>query len=275
MTQMQLNLFQWDLIETGNGYSCLARLAFAQARAHFARVLDAVPDHPKAGAGLQAVRHWEQVFQKLAGMQGEEAVSFFWKRLAAFSFDRSEVDCELRANLFRSLQALMDQAAVDYLTPDLCRGYVSLQLGDFVTAETQLRGLIESFPREGLLYGYLADALWLQGRREVASGVYAAALLFDPGRMASYELSNQRLAAVIAEHGAPMAPVYGFLDGVLPLVEQEIVPDTEASRIYMLLQRAERARHRQDYTAAIAARRDLQALAPTVFDDYLNYVRAS
>lgn len=46
---MQLNLFQWDLVETGNGYICLARLAFEQARDHFARVLEAVPNHHQAG----------------------------------------------------------------------------------------------------------------------------------------------------------------------------------------------------------------------------------
>ena len=271
---MQLNLFQWDLVETGNGYTCLARLAFEQARDHFARVLDAVPNHHKAGAGLQSVHHWEQVFQEVAGMQAEAAVSFFWKQLAAFSFANSEVDRELRANLFRYLQNLMDQGAFDYFPPDLCRGYLSLQLGDFVTAESQLRGLIESFSEEGLLYGYLADALWLQGRREIANGVYATALLLDPQRVGLYEICNQQLAAVIVEHGAAMAPVYGYLEGVLPLVEQEIATDTEATRIYAALRRAERARHRQDHAVAVAARRDLQVLAPKVFAAYLAFMQA-
>jgi tetratricopeptide (TPR) repeat protein len=213
---MQLKLFQWDLLEAGYGYKCLARLDFDQARGHFARVLAALPDHQAAGAGLGAVRYWEQVVQAHAEMQGESAVAFFWKRLGAFPFSSSEADRELRANLLRRLHASMEQAAVDYIRPDLCRGYLSLQLGDYVTAESQLRSLVESFPEEGLLYGYLADALWLQGRREIANGVYATALLLDPGQMGAYILCNHRLMAIIAEHGASMAPVYGFLHRVLP-----------------------------------------------------------
>lgn len=270
---MQLNLFQWDLVEVGNGYRCLARLAFDQAKGHFGRVLDALPDHQAAAAGLQAVGYWEQVLQTLAALQGEAAVAFFWKRLGAFSFGSSDVECELRANLLRRLHVVMENAAVDYLPPDLCRGFLSLQLGAYVTAETQLRSLIESVPEEGLLYGYLAEALWLQGRREIANGVYVTALLLDPDRMAAYTVCNPRLADIITEYGTSLAPVYGFLQGVLPLVEQEIATATEATRIYASLRRAERARHRQDHANMIAARKDLQVQAPEIFADYLSFVQ--
>jgi hypothetical protein len=60
---------------------------------------------------------------------------------------------------------------------------------------------------------------------------------------------------------------------VLPLVEQEIATDTVATRIYAALRRAERARHRQDHAAMIAARKDLQVLAPELCADYLAFVR--
>ena len=271
---MQLNLFQWDLLEAGNGYNCLARLEFVQAREHFARILDALPDHQAAGAGLRSVDYWEQVVREIAEMQGEDAAIFFWKRLGAFSFGNNTTDSELRTNLLRRLHALMERAGVDYIPPDLCNGYLLLQLGDYVNAECQLRSLIESVPEEGLLYGYLADALWLQGRREIANGVYATALLLDPQRMATYPLCNHRLAAIIAKHGAVMAPVYGYLHKVLPLVEQEIANETEATSIYATLRRAERARHRQDNAAISAARRELQMLAPEVLAKYSTFVQA-
>jgi tetratricopeptide (TPR) repeat protein len=270
---MQLNLFQWDLVEAGNGYNCLARLDFDQARGYFTRVLVALPDHQAAGAGLRSVDYWEQAVQAVDEMQGEAAVAFFWKRLGAFAFGSSAGDSELRTNLLRRLQALMEMAGVDYIPPDLCSGYLLLQLGDYVDAESQLRRLVESFPEEGLLYGYLADALWLQGRREIANGVYATALLLDPQRLAAYPLCNHRLAAIIVKHGAAMAPVYGYLEGVLPLVEQKIATDTEATRIYAALRWAERARHRQDQAAMIAARRDLQVLAPAVFVEYVKFAQ--
>lgn len=268
---MQLNLFQWDRLEAGQGYACLARLDFGQARDHFGRILTGLPGHRVAEAGLQAVEYWEQVFRALAGIGGETAVAFFWQRLRIFSFGDSAVDRELRAKLLSRLQALMEQGGVEYLPPDLCRGYLSLQLGNYVTAENQLRGLIDTVPDQGLLYGYLGDALWLQGRREIAGGVYAVALLLAPEQMAAYTPCNHRLTAIIAQYGAALAPVYGFFRGVLPLVEQEIESDTEAARIYELLRRAERTRHRRDHSAMVAARKEMQALAPGVFADYLRY----
>jgi len=272
---MQLNLFQWDLLEAGHGSACLARLAFDRAREHFARVLDAQPAHRLATSGLQAVDYWEAVFRELETLQGEKAVAFFWKQLRAFAFGDSENDRELQRNLLRRLQAVMEQGEIRYLAPDLCSGYLSMLLGDYVTAENQLRELIESVPGEALFYGYLADALWMQGRRELANGVYAAAFLLDPERLTGYAVRNRQVAAIVAEHGAALAPVYGYVRGVLPLVEQEGVEETEASRIYGVLRRAEQAKHRGDLSTMVAARRDLQRLAPELFAEYMTCVQAS
>jgi tetratricopeptide (TPR) repeat protein len=272
---MQLNLFQWDLLETGHGSACLARLAFGRAREHFARVLEAQPTHRLATSGLQTINYWEAVFRELETLQGEKAATFFWKRLRAFSFGDSANDHELRTNLFRRLQAVMEQGEIDYLPPDLCSGYLSLQLGEYVTAENQLRELIESVPGEGLLYGYLADSLWMQGRRELANGIYAAALLLDPERMAGHAVCNLQLAAIIAKHGAALAPVYGYINGALPLVEQESCAEAEATHIYTVLRRAEQARHRADHAAMLAARKDLQRLNPELFAEYISFVQAN
>lgn len=272
---MQLNLFQWDLVEAGHGFACLARLAFARAREHFARVLDGLPEHPLATRGLAAVDYWEGVFRELEMLHGEKAAAFFWKQLRAFAFGDSENDRELRRNLLRRLQAMMEQGEICYLPPDLCRGYLSLELGDYVAAENQLRELIESVPGEGLLYGYLGDTLWMQGRRELANGVYAAALLLDPERLEGYAVCNRRLAAIVAEHGAALAPVYGYVHGVLPLVEQECIVETEATRFYAAFRRAEQAKHRGDLSTMVAACRDLHRLNPELFAEYMAWVQAN
>lgn len=271
---MQLNLFQWDLLEAGHGSACLARLSFDRAREHFARILEALPEHRLAASGMRAVEYWEAVFRELETLQGEQAVAFFWMRLRTFAFGDSANDRALRTTLLKRLKALMEQGEIRYLPPDLCSGYLSLELGDYVAAENQLRELIESVPGEGLLYGYLADSLWMQGRRELANGVYAAALLLDPEGMAGYAMCNRQLAAIVSEHGAALAPIYGYVCGVLPLVEQEGVEETEATRIYAALRRAEQAKHRGDHSTMVAARRDLQRLNPELFAVYLAGVQA-
>lgn len=116
---MQLNLFQWDLIEVGNGFSCLAGLAFDQAEAHFVRVLGGLPDHPAATAGLQATRHWRQALLQMEEGRGEAAFSRFWQRIRNFSFTANEVGGALRSTLVRVLRERMEQAGVRFIEPDL------------------------------------------------------------------------------------------------------------------------------------------------------------
>ncbi len=272
---MQLNLFQWDIVETGNGFACLARLDFEPARRHFDRVLEAYPNHLNARKGMEAIRYWQPVFEELSRLPVKEGVEFFWQRTRAFVFGDREADRELRANLLRHLLELMEQGGVDDQPPELCRGYLLLQLGEYVAAEQQLRRLIDLIPGEGLLYGYLADALWHQGRREIANALYAAALLLDPERMAGHAIRNPRLVNVIGEHGAPLAPIYGYFQGVLPLVDQEAANGDGACSAYVLLREAERARHRRDHGAMVAARSALHRVEPALFADYLRFVEAT
>jgi len=267
---MQLHLFQWDLIEAGNGHACLAKLDFDQAEAHFSRVLVALPGHQMAESGLRSVQYWQQVFEAIDDVERVEAFTCLWQRIKAFSFPATEASRMLRANLIRHLLFLINGTATLYVPPDLCSGYLHLQLGEYLTAETHLRTLIECSPDNGRLYGYLADALWLQGRREIAGGVYATALLVDPQQVNVSDLCNRQLAQVIEQHGAALAPVYGFLRGVLPLVDQELATDNAATKIYALLRQAERALHGNDGATMGNVRRELQQLAPEVLDDYLH-----
>jgi hypothetical protein len=52
---MQLNLFEWDIVAIGTGYTSLARLDFNEARNWFTRVLQSFPDHPRAHQGMREV----------------------------------------------------------------------------------------------------------------------------------------------------------------------------------------------------------------------------
>ncbi|MCJ7602866.1 MAG: hypothetical protein MUO63_15385, partial [Desulfobulbaceae bacterium] len=136
---MQLSLFQWDLIAVGKGYNSLARLDFNDARSRFSGVLKDLPGHPEAGRGMRDLHVWEGVFRDMAGMEPESALSFLWKKIAGFPFGNSESYQTLRLNLIRHLLTLMDDRPTFYVPPDLCSGYLHLQLGDYAAAEIHLR----------------------------------------------------------------------------------------------------------------------------------------
>lgn len=269
---MQLSLFQWDILAVGSGRDSLARLDFDAARQHFSRVLAVWPDHSEAGQGMRDLQVWEGAFRDMEGLDSDSALCFLWEKIAGFSFGNFESSQALRLALIRRLLVLLDDRPTFHAPPDLCGGYLCLLLGDYAAAEALLRLLIEQLPENGRLRGYLADAIWMQGRREIANAVYATALLLAPHEVAIAALCNRRLAEVVQEHGPALAPVHGYLEGVLPLVEQAKKPATLEARSYELLRQAERARRLGSHDEMVAVRANLKKLAPEVFEEYMTWL---
>ncbi len=194
---------------------------------------------------------------------------FLWEKICGFSFDKAEYSDKLRRNLIRLLLDGFDGIETYYHPPDLCCGYLNLQLGNFAAAETCLRALIDHLPDNGLLHLYLGEALYLQGKKEVSGPAYIRALLLMPNETMARVISHKALTDIINEYGPSLAPIYGFFQGLLPLVEHNTLSDTKVTRIYQALRRAEQSRRKGDHFEMIAARKVLKDLSCEIFQHYL------
>jgi hypothetical protein len=83
-------------------------------------------------------------------------------------------------------------------------------------------------------------------------------------------MRNQPLAALIEEYGPALAPIHGFLENRLPLVNPPVKPVTREAMAYDFLRQAEEARRFGNHEAMVAARREIKALAPEILREYLN-----
>lgn len=272
---MQLNLFQWDMVAVSSGCRYLASLDFAAARAQFAMVLAAKPEHREAGRALADADFWEEALARAAGQAGKDAPIFLWSRISEFTFADTEWDQALRKTLLRRLLTMLNDWPDFYHPPDLCRGFLCLQLGEYRAAATELRRLLIREPENGRLWGYLGDALW-SGRQGGATEAYFKALLTAPHEVAIDAMRHADLAELILEHGLELAPVQGFLAGLLPLPKlpepPENRPRSKTAQICELLRQAEEARHAGDDEQIIAARRRLREVAPETLRDYLAWL---
>ena len=269
---MQLNLFQWDVHEISNGYSCLAALRFDQAKTHFSRVLTAQPTQATAQNGLQTAQFWQELLQQIEALPPAEEALLLWTNIQKQVFPANEFGRNFRLALIDTLRCQMEQHRLEFIEPDLCSGYLQFQLGNHVMAEAQLRRQIESNPNHGILYAFLADTLWLQDRCELANALYATALLVAPERMRNHRLPHRALSELVERHGVEMAPIHGFFQGLVPLVEPESPPDTPAVRAHSLLRQAEKARHEKDAAATQAAGERLRQHAPEVHAEYVRWL---
>ena len=272
---MQLNLFQWDSIEVGQGYQSLARLDFAEARIHFSKALAISPGHAEAERGRKETEFWEGIIQEVRCQIWEAAVIFLWEQVLAFPFVLSGNHRDLRQSLLRYLLSILTKINDGerwYQPPNLCRGYLHLQLGENVEAERYLHILLEDLPENGLLHRYLGDALWRQGREDVARAAYAAALLLAPHDVEVETMPIPQLETIIMEYGPALAPIYGFFAGIFPLVELSCPPSSTEARACEWLRQAELARSRGHQLSMVAARRELKDVAPEILADYLAWL---
>lgn len=270
----QLDLFSWDIIKIGEGFRSLSGFDFEGARVFFKEVLSRVPDHSSATRAMEMVAHWEGILQRLESLEGEDALTFFWKNIKEYPFGKEHGPELFRKALIERLLLLMDENPFIYIPPDLCSGYLYIKLGDYREAERVLKILLNEYPSNGRLLGYLGDALWMQGRGEEAMGIYTKALLSAPYEVSLEDLRDKELLELIEDEGVDMAPVYGWLRGILPLVEVETKPSQEvkqhkALRIYGLLNIAEKARQKGYHEKMVSHRRMLKEEDSKVFNAYM------
>ncbi len=269
---MQLNLFEWDLLAVGSGLDALSRLDFAEAHRCLNRVLEHFPSHPGATAAHQELLFWQQCIARLDSMARQDAAYELWLVLNEYSFSPAPPQQQLHRSLLRYLRHLLNDRPQFFQPPDLCLGSIALMAGDLEDAELRLRAIRAQRPDDGILSLLLAEALWRQGKTEPATIFYAQALLLEPGGIAERTISNQPLAAIINEYGTPLAPIYGYFAGILPLVPCRHRMESQTTVWYDLLRQIELARQAGRHQEMIASRRSLKQQAPEIFTDYLAWL---
>lgn len=267
---MQQSLFNWDRVETGVAWRSLAMLDFRDARHRFDHVMKCFPGHTEAAAGMPTLEYWQKTLAEAEGLEPEAALRFLWHNLRHFSFKHNEQSRNLRTTLSHRLLADLAGRPSFYDPPDLCNGYLHLQLGNLAAAEIDLRALIDLQPNNGMLHLYLGETLYRQDRHELSGACYAIALLLAPHEVSQQPILHQPLAELVRAHGPILAPLYAFLQGILPLVAYEPQPDSTETRIYLALLHAEQARRDGQHQEMVAARRELRNLSAEIFQEYLD-----
>ncbi len=200
---LQLDLFSWDLVKTGEGFGALARLDFRNATAAFQEVLDREPFHAEASLGRGMADAWGRVLAGAALSQGGDAVPALWERIQSYSFGpRGKA---LRTALVKRLIELIGDDPAFYLPPDLYAGRLHYETGDYERSETALRRLLEVHPNDVNILCMLGHCLRAQGRFSGARVFYAKALLISPD---GAEVKDAELTALIREVGASYAPIH-------------------------------------------------------------------
>lgn len=272
----QLDLFGLDRIRLGEGYAALARLDLDRAASIFNGLTIENPDFTDAKEGFAMGAAWGDILWELENRSPQDALVFLWEKIQSYDF--GQWGSGLRKALIKRLIGMIGDDNQFSVLPNLCLGFLHAELGEYERAENAYRHLLERHPDDMKILCRLANSLFCLKKRSEARHCYTHALLSAPAQVEACDLEDMEVGRIVKECGSVMAPVYGWLRDILPLIDTgDIRPNgpehQKAVIIYRIITAAEEARRKGDHRIMVEQRRILKETSPEVFEEYLEMLR--
>lgn len=277
MDDPQLPLFDWPVSIMGEGYRCLAAFEFDEAEQHFSAVFHSGQgEEEEISSALRACKYWQTMVQQNKKDPNTCSIEELYEEFRSYEFGNI-------SGLYQLKDALLEYIAGQVLTSNSF--YINgrdgenvsdllMELSQFKKAEKVVLHRIENQPDDVQLRYSLAQIQWLNKQKGESVKNYALGLLHNPCEVPLHRILYKQLKTLIRDIGAEMAPAFGWVRGILPLVSIQENPTicSESHRravdCYRLLCSADRALRKKDYESCYRYRKKLKAEAPALFDEY-------
>lgn len=282
----QLPLFSRETMILTEGYRSLATFRFDEAKRFFNEVLETKPESEvceAASRGLKLCSDWQPLVlrNKNSELSLSVDISRLYNLFRNYDFANIAGEQQFQESLFLAITELMLEKGRFYTgennetIADLLCG-----LGRHRKAEEIVMKRMEMQPEDHLLFYYLAQIQWQFRKRGEAKKNYALGLLHKPCGLPLKRVEYQKLKNLIRIEGPEMAPAFGWLRGILPMVHLHDVNICSAAHrqavdCYRLLLLADRAVRNHNMNACFEYRKKLKAEAPALFDEYFALLQGS
>lgn len=279
MGDPQLPLFDWPTSVMGLGYRSIAAFNFDEAEQYFMDVqLSGQGEATEITKALHACQYWQPLIDQSKTAPENLDAGKLYEEFRSYDFEDVPGLHQLADSLLQHIADRMSSEGHFYIDmndktgetlPDLL-----MELGQYKKAEQAVLQRIQHQPDEIQLHYILAQIQWNIHLKGEARKNYARGLLGDPCRVPSHRILPEQLRSLIGEVGAEMAPAYGWVRGVLPLVSPPEEPEfcskshRKAFECYRLLWRADKALQNGNMENRISYRKKLKAEAPELYDEY-------
>lgn len=279
MPSQQLSFWDNEALETG--YRLLADLKLEDAKLQFNKTLQAgIGETSSVKKLLEACEYWQARLKYSpenndAGSSSEQIDSLLTSFVHYPFTPQMNV---FKKSMLAFIVSLLHKEGMMDLKSMKTAFDLLLASGDLQNAEVLILQCINQHPGNRMLLYFLAQVQWLNGNRSEANNNYATLLLYYPDKVEFSRIENEKIKALIDSHGTPMAPAYGWLHNVLPLVslpdEIEIYNDEHRKAIecYRLLLTSNKALLNNERKLSAQYRRELKALAPELFEEYFKWI---
>lgn len=214
MDNNQLPLFNRRTIIMGEGYRQLAAFKFKEATQHFEDVLYTGSEtDAEASRALQVCEDWELLIR-----HDNESISKVYQKFRAYDFGSAPGMYQFKNALLEYITGRMLEADLFYLDDGKTVSDLLLELHHYEKAEKAVIREMGKHPGDHRLNYFLAQILWRNNKKGEAKKILAKALLCDPCQVPSARIEYKDLHTLIRNKSAEMAPAFGWVRGILPLV---------------------------------------------------------
>ncbi|CAN5453964.1 hypothetical protein BH23BAC3_BH23BAC3_24260 [soil metagenome] len=282
----QLPLFSRETMILTEGYRNLEAFRFEEAKRYFNDVLETEPEsvvHEAASRGLKLCSDWQPLVSRNNNSELSLSVdiSRLYNLFRNYDFANIAGEQQFQEALFLTITELMLEKGRFYtgegnetIADLLCK------LGRHRKAEEVVLEQMEMQPEDHHFY-YLAQIQWQFRKRGEAKKNYTLGLLHNPCGLPLKRVEYQNLKNLIQTEGPEMAPAFGWVRGILPMVPLHddvnicSAAHRQAVDCYRLLWRADRAVRNYNMEACVEYRKKLKAEAPALYDEYFALLRGN
>lgn len=277
--QSQLPLFSWQNEVLAEGYRQLAAFYFEEAEFVFLQLREKyVSSDPEMEEALICTRYWEKVFKELDKAGSADSVSLLYDEISGFHFKNTWGQQQFRSALIHHLIGLMQRYNIFYVNGRTTLSDLFLQLKEYKKAVQILSEQVSAAEQENRLRFRLAQAQWKMKEKRDARRNYALGLLINPVSVPLEFLECGETSDLLRSRGPEMAPAYGWVFGILPLVKppDNISPGNDthlkALTCYRFLIKAEKASIHDDPDATVEYRKALKESDPEFYKEYFSLI---
>lgn len=282
MPSQQLSFWDNEALETG--YRLLADLELGGAERQFTKALQAgIGETDSVKKLLEACEYWQTRLKYSPedndANSSSEQIDSLLTAFVHYPFT-PQMKIFKKALMAHIVSLLHVEEAMDLKNMETSFDLL-LAMGDSQNAEELISKSIGQHPERHLLLYLLAQSQWLNGNRSEANWNYVWLLLHYPESVEFKRIENKNLLQIINIHGVAMAPAFGWLQNIVPLIslrdEIEIINQEhqKAIQCYSLLLESNKALNNNDTKLSVSLRKQLKSIHPELFSEYFYWIQQS
>jgi len=276
LSYKQLNLFTWQSERIEKGWKTLASFQFIDSIQIFNEVIKQDCFDLEAKHGIEAAEYFSQTFIYCETIEKDKAIKYLYSAIYSFCFKKSWGPQFLLEKLLAKVISEAELIKLFYIE-EITIADIYIKIKQLEKAKVALINQLKTNSTNTILLIKLANTQWELSELKEANYYYLKALLLEPNKVIAEIIKNKKIVTLINKYGTEMAPAWGWIYGVFPLIDiesyTEIISKNKGCHAYNLLFLSENTDRKSNLTLIVNLRKQIKLEFPELYEAYFDLLK--